>query len=66
MKFLTFQEFTKKSTPIAAFATEICPQKLWMGRIKATLYPKFWWMVKKLKEIFELEEFLVPPDHAKV
>ena len=25
--------------------------------IKATLYPKFWWIVKELKEVFELEEF---------
>ena len=25
---------------------------------KATLYPKFWWIVfKELKEVFELEEF---------
>ena len=25
--------------------------------LKATLYPKFWRIVKELKEIFELEEF---------
>ena len=24
---------------------------------KATLYPKLWWIVKELKEVFELEEF---------
>ena len=24
---------------------------------KATLYPKFWWIVKELKEVFQLEEF---------
>ena len=24
---------------------------------KATLYPKFWWLVQELKEVFELEEF---------
>ena len=26
-------------------------------QIKATLYPKFWWIVKKLRLVFELEEF---------
>ena len=25
--------------------------------VKATLYPKFWWIVKELREVFELEEF---------
>ena len=25
--------------------------------LKATLYPYFWWIVKELKEIFELEKF---------
>ena len=25
--------------------------------VKATLYPKFWRIVKELKEVFELEEF---------
>ena len=25
--------------------------------LKATLYPKLWWIVNELKEVFELEEF---------
>ena len=40
-------------------------------QLKATLYPKFWRIMKELKEVCELEEVeddfqTVPPDHAKV
>ena len=30
---------------------------IYCHELKATLYPKFWWIVKELKEVFELEEF---------
>ena len=35
----------------------LCTIHYYSFLFKATLYPEFWWIVKELKEVFELEEF---------